>query len=83
MYRSSLRDCDGRLPSQLNLTGFTHLNFGETRIFIEVKCSECWQSKAFAFFDPKTFEVIGMDYNADYNAQALFAQFTALKQLKP
>lgn len=45
------------LPEDLNLNGFTHINF------------------AFAFFDPKSFQIAPMDSNSG----SLLGRFTALK----
>ncbi|KAK3692975.1 family 18 glycosyl hydrolase [Podospora appendiculata] len=54
---ASTRKCQAVTPEDLNLNGFTHINF------------------AFAFFDPKSFEIAPMDSSSG----ALYSRFTALK----
>ncbi|KAI1382677.1 family 18 glycosyl hydrolase [Hypoxylon trugodes] len=54
---SATRKCQAATPEDLNLNGFTHINF------------------AFAFFDPKSFEIAPMDSSTG----VLLGRFTALK----
>ncbi|KAI4600107.1 hypothetical protein KJ359_001209 [Pestalotiopsis sp. 9143b] len=54
---AATRKCQAVLPEDLNLNGFTHINF------------------AFAFFDPKSFQIAPMGSNSG----SLLGRFTALK----
>lgn len=44
MCRSTTRACDSRTPSQLDLTGFSHLNFG-TSSSLSPLCPKCSYSE--------------------------------------
>ncbi|KAF4772862.1 putative glycosyl hydrolase family 18 [Colletotrichum scovillei] len=55
---SNTRSCQAVSPEDLNLNGFSHINF------------------AFAFFDPRTFQIAPMDTETG----KLYSRFTALKK---
>ncbi|KAJ5421601.1 glycoside hydrolase [Penicillium cf. griseofulvum] len=76
--RSSTRSCDKRIPSDLDVSAMTHINFGDY-IFSSDLLSGVLTSKAFVYFHPTTFEIIPMS-SGDVE---LYSQFTALKSRKP
>ncbi|KAJ5424840.1 glycoside hydrolase [Penicillium cf. griseofulvum] len=75
---SSTRSCDKRIPSDLDVSAMTHINFGDY-IFSSDLLSGVLTSKAFVYFHPTTFEIIPMS-SGDVE---LYSQFTALKSRKP